>query len=161
MKDTMPGLAEAMRAGAEPGVFPGIHHGDRCRMFRTVVGRNSRVCERLILSGKLLAGVAAAWAVGTSVFVATSRVAAAHDQPWFQAHGPWGMAWLFLFCGLYLLAVRLAWQGKYAAQAGVAIAAVALSVITGFSIGSAYLPAALGLLIATLMLLSSRWLQQR
>lgn len=115
--------------------------------------------ERLILSGKLLAGVACAWAVGTSVFVATSRVAEAHDQPWFQAHGPWGMAWLFLFCGLYLLAVRLAWQGKYAAQAGVAIAAVALSVITGFSIGGAYLPAALALGLSTLVLAASRLLE--
>ena len=107
--------------------------------------------ERLILSGKVLAGVASAWAVGASICIATSNIAL----------GPIGAAWLFAFCGLYLLALRFAWRVNPAALAGFALAATALSVITGFSIGSAYLPGVLALVLSTLFLATSRVLQNQ
>ena len=42
------------------------------------------------------------------------------------------------------------------ALAIVSVTAIALSMVTGFSIGGVYLPAALGLFIGTLMFLSSK-----
>ena len=107
--------------------------------------------ERLILSGKILAGVAAAWALGASIYVATSRIEL----------GPIGIAWLFVFCGLYLLALRFAWRVSPAALAGFALAAIALSMITGFSIGRAYVPGAFALVLSTHLLATSRMLQDQ
>jgi hypothetical protein len=130
-------------------------------MYKRVVRGEASVREHLVLSGKLLAGVAAAWAVGTSVFVATARVATPNDQLWFQAHGPFAALWLFLFCGLYLLAARFAWRGNHAALASAALAAVALSVITGFSVGGAYLPAAIALGLSALVLTAARMMEER
>ena len=78
------------------------------------------------------------------------------EQSWHEAHGPLGILWLVFFSGLYLLAVRVAWKGNHIALASMSVAAVALSIVTGFSIGDAYLPAALGLFIGTLMFLSSK-----
>ena len=107
--------------------------------------------ERLIVSGKILAGVAAAWALGASIYIATTLIEL----------GPIGIAWLLVFCGLYLLALRFAWRASPGALAGIAIAAVALSVITGFSIGRAYLPGAFALVLSTLLLATSRVLQDQ
>jgi len=78
------------------------------------------------------------------------------EQSWHEAQGLWGILWLVFFSGLYLLAVRVAWKGNRIALAITSVTAVALSIVTGFSIGSAYLPAALGLFIGTLMILSSK-----
>jgi len=82
-------------------------------------------------------------------------------QSWYQAQGLWGFLSLVFFSGLYLLAVRLAWSGNHIALAIMSVTAVALSIITGYSIGGAYLPAALGLLIGTLMFLSSKRLRSQ
>jgi hypothetical protein len=120
-------------------------------MFRTVVRGDTSVREYLALSGKILAAVATAWAVGASIFIVSSQLAL----------GPIGVAWICLFCGLYLLALRFAWRANSAALAGVALAAVALSVITGFSIGIAYLPGALALALSAVVLATSRVLQIR
>ena len=130
----------------------------------------------LVRSGKLLVAIAATWAVGASVYIFSSPVsvhgktelmlrdsstvveAFARDQSWYQAQGLWGILWLVIFSGLYLLAVRVAWKGNHIALAITSVTAVALSIVTGFSIGGAYLPAALGLFIGTLMFLSSKLL---
>jgi len=45
------------------------------------------------------------------------------------------------------------------ALAIMSVTAVALPIVTGFSIGGVYLPAALGLFIGTLMFLSSKLLR--
>ncbi len=79
------------------------------------------------------------------------------QQSWYEAQGLWGVLVLVIFGGFYLLALRVAWRGKYRALAVMGVVAVALSIVTGFSIGGAYLPAALGLLIGALVLLSSRF----
>jgi hypothetical protein len=68
---------------------------------------------------------------------------------------------LVIFAGFYLLAVRLAWRSRYIALAILSVVAIALSIITGFSVGAIYLPAALGLIIGTVMFLSSQWLGSR
>jgi hypothetical protein len=132
------------------------------------------VKKYLIQGGKLTVAIAATWAVGASLHIFSSPVsvhgvadvmlrdsstvveAFAREQSWYEARGIWGILWLVLFSGLHLMAVRVAWRGKYIALAIMSVAAVALSIITGFSIGRAYLPAALGLFTATLMLLSSK-----
>lgn len=136
--------------------------------------------RKLIYGGKLVVAIAAAWAVGISLYiffspisgrgVRTSGIVGAPnavvetfttEQSWYEAQGLWGVFVLAIFAGLYLLAVRLAWRSHYIALAVLSVVAVALSVIAGFSIGGIYLPAALGLFMGTLMLLSSRWLRSR
>ena len=67
--------------------------------------------------------------------------------------------WLIAFSGIYLLAARVAWRGNYTGLAIVSAIAIVLSVVTGFSIGDVYLPAALGLYIGALMFYSSKLLK--
>ena len=131
----------------------------------------------LVRGGKIIVALAATWAVGASLYVFFSPISVhgetslmlrdsstvtetfARDQSWYQASGLWGILWLVVFSGLYLLAVRVAWRGNFVALTIATVIAVALSIVTGFSIGGAYLPAALGLFIGTLMFLSSRLLR--
>jgi hypothetical protein len=131
------------------------------------------VHKLLIRSGKFLVAMAATWAVGASLYVFSSPVSMhgvtglilrdsstvvetfTREQSWYEAQGLWGILWLVVFSGLYLVAVRVAWRGNYIALAIVSVIAVALSIVMGFSIGGAYLPAALGLFIGTLIILSS------
>ena len=143
--------------------------------FRDV---NKIQMRRLITGGKLVVAIAAAWAIGASLFIMFSPISGqgvktsgvfgepnsvvetfTTEQSWYEAQGPWGVLVLVIFAGLYLLAVRLAWRSRYSALAILSVVAVALSIVTGFSIGGVYLPAALGLFVGSLMLLSSRWLR--
>ena len=128
----------------------------------------------LVCSGKLIVSIAAVWAVGASLYIFSSPVSIhgvtgltlrdsstvvetfTREQSWYEAQGLWGILWLVVFSGLYLVAVRVAWRGNHIVLAIVSVTAVALSIVTGFSIGGAYLPAALGLFIGTLMFLSSK-----
>ena len=128
----------------------------------------------LVRSGKFLVAMAAIWAVGASLYIFSSPVsvhgktdlllresstvveAFTREQSWHEAQGLWGILWLVFFSGLYLLAVRVAWKGNHIALAILSVTAIALTIVTGFSIGGAYLPAALGLFIGTLMFLSSK-----
>ena len=118
---------------------------------------------------------AAAWAVGASLYIFFSPVTTSgvtgtlrrdssevveiftRQQSWYEAQGLWGILVLVIFSGLYILAVRVAFKGKYGALTIMGIVAVALSILAGFSIGVAYLPAAMGLLIGALVLISSRF----
>jgi len=81
------------------------------------------------------------------------------EQSWYEAQGVWGVLWLAVFGGLYLAAVRVAWTGAEIALVILSVAALGLSVVTGFSIGGVYLPASYGLLIGTLMILSAKLLR--
>jgi len=132
------------------------------------------VQEFLVHGGKLIVAIAAIWAVGASIYIFSLPISAhgltdvmfresgavveafAREQSWYEAQGLWGTLWLVLFSGLYLAAVRVAWSGNHTALAIMSATAIALSVVTGFSIGGAYLPAALGLLVGSLMFLSSK-----
>lgn len=123
--------------------------------------------------------VATLWALGASLYIALMPVsvqgvrdvllrdsgkvveAFIREQPWYEAHAPWGVLWLVFFCGFYLLAAWVAWRGNYLTLAIMSATGLALSIITGFSIGSAYLPAALGLFVGALIFLSSRLLSTR
>ena len=131
----------------------------------------------LVGGGKLIVAIAASWAVGASLYIFSSPVsvqgvtdlmlrdgstvmaAFTREQSWYEAQGLWGTLWLAFFSGLYLLAVRVAWRGNHMALAIMSVTAVALSIVTGFSIGGAYLPAALGLFIGMLMFISSKLLR--
>ena len=134
----------------------------------------------LIYGGKFAVAIAASWATGASLYiffspmtaqVVTARIVNGNprhivetftrEQSWYEAQGLWGVCVLAIFAGLYLLAVRLAWRGRYAALATLSAIAITLSILAGFSIGGAYVPAALGLLVGTLLLLSSRLLRSR
>ena len=135
--------------------------------------------ELLVRGGKLIVAIAATWAVGASLYIFSSPVsvhgvtdlmlrdsstvveAFTREQSWYEARGLWGILWLAFFGGLYLLAVRAAWRGNHIALAILSVTAVALSIVTGFSSGGAYLLAALGLFIGTLMFLSSKRLRVR
>lgn len=128
----------------------------------------------LVRGGKLLVAIAAAWAVGASLYIFSMPVTMrgvtgfmmpnsgsvletpTTEQSWYAAHGLWGTFLLVFFSGLYLVAIRAAWTGHHVSLAIISVAAVVLSVVTGFSIGGAYLPAALGLLIGSVMFLSSK-----
>ena len=130
-----------------------------------------RLHKYLFHSGKTIVGIAAAWAVGVSLHILLSPVTISgvtatlrrdssevvevftRQQSWYEAQGLWGVLALVVFCGLYILAVRLAWSGKYRALVILSVFAIGLSIVSGFSIGAAYLPAALGLFVGALVLL--------
>jgi hypothetical protein len=130
-----------------------------------------RLHKFLIHSGKFIVAIAAVWAVGASLYIFFSPVTISgvtatlrrdssevvevftRQQSWYEAQGLWGVLGLAIFCGLYLLAVRLTWSGKYRALVILSVLAIGLSILTGFSIGAAYLPAALGLFVGALILL--------
>jgi len=113
--------------------------------------------------------MAAAWAVGVSLYILFSPVTISgvtatlwrdssevvevftRQQSWYEAQGLWGVLLIVIFGGFYLLALRVAWKGKYRALAVMGVVAIALSIVTGFSVGGAYLPSALGLLIGALL----------
>jgi len=125
--------------------------------------------------GKTIVAAAASWAVGVSLYILFSPVTISgvrgtlrrdssevvevftRQQSWYETQGLWGVLVLVIFSGLYISAVRLAWRGKYRALAILSVFAFALSVVTGFSIGAAYLPAALALFVGSLLLLLSRF----
>ncbi len=136
--------------------------------------------HKLTYGGRLVVATAAAWAMGASLYIFFSPVSGrgvrttgivgapnavveifTTEQSWYEAQGLWGIVVLVIFALFYLLAVRLAWRSHYTALAILSVVAIALSIITGFSIGGAYLPAALGLFIGSVMFLSSRWLTSR
>jgi len=120
-------------------------------------------------SGKIIVATAAAWAVGASFYIFFSPVTISgvtgtlrrdlsevvevftRQQSWYEAQGLWGVLVLVIFSGFYLLALRVAWRGKYRTLAVMGVVAIALSIVTGFSIGGAYLPSAMGLFIGALL----------
>ncbi len=133
----------------------------------------------LVRGGKFIVVLAATWAVGASLYIfslplsvhgvtgtmmrnsGTVVEAVTKEQSWYEAQGLWGILWLVLFSALYLVAVQVAWRGSHAGLLSISVIAVALSVVTGFSIGGAYLPAGLALCIASVMLLSSKLVRAR
>jgi hypothetical protein len=137
------------------------------------------VQKLLVRGGKLIVAIAAIWAAGASLYIFSSPVSVhgvkelllrdsstvvevfTREQSWYEAQGLWGTFGLVFFSGLYLLAVRVAWKGNHIALAILSVTAIALSIVTGFSIGGAYLPAALGLFIGALMFISSRLLREQ
>ena len=82
--------------------------------------------QTLIYGGKLIVAIAAAWAIGASlyIFVAPITVVSTpsklfrdstvvvetftRELSWFEAQGLWGVFVLPMFAGLFLLAARLA-----------------------------------------------------
>ncbi len=108
--------------------------------------------KHLVRGGNLIVAIAATWAVGASLYIFSSPVsvhgvtdlvlrdsstvveAFTREQSWYEARGLWGILWLVFFSGLYLLAVRIAWKGNHIALAIMSVTAVALSIVTGFSI---------------------------
>jgi len=136
--------------------------------------------HKLLADGsKIMVAIAAIWAVGAAFYIFSMPVsmhgvreimvqggsnvieAPFREQSWYEAQGVLGSFWLVLLAGIYLLAVRPAWRGDHVTLAILSVIAVALSVVTGFSIGAAYMPAAFGLLIGVLLLISSRLLRAR
>jgi hypothetical protein len=133
----------------------------------------------LIKSGKLIVAIAACWATGASLYIFSAPVSMhgvtsrsvrgsstivetfTKEQSWYEAQGLWGVIVLVVFAAVYLLAVRLAWRGRHVAVTVVSLVAVALSIISGFSIGAIYLPGALGLFVGAIILLSSKVLSNR
>ena len=120
--------------------------------------------------GKYAVAIAASWAVGVSLYILFSPVNVSgvtatlrrnadevvevftRQQSWYEVQGLWGVMVLVIFCAFYLLAVRVAWQGNYKSLMVMGFVGVALSILSGFSIGAAYLPAALGLLFGAVVL---------
>ena len=136
--------------------------------------------HRLIYVGKFVVALAAAWAVGASIYIFFSPLSGhgvtarrtfgesgsvietyVTEQSWYEAQGLWGVFVLAVFAGIYLFAVRLAWNGRYNALTIVSMITIALSIIAGFSIGGIYFPAAVGLVVGALILLSARLLTSR
>jgi hypothetical protein len=135
--------------------------------------------QTLIYGGKLIVAIAAAWAIGASLYIFFAPITVVstpsklfrdstvvvetftRELSWFEAQGLWGVFVLLMFAGLFLLAARLAWRSQYTALTILSLIAIAMSIIAGFSIGGIYLPAALGLLAGALILLSSKLLGSR
>ena len=140
----------------------------------------SQSMHRLIYVGKFVVALAAAWAIGASIYVFFSPLSGQGvtvrrtfgesgsvvetfmtEQSWYEAQGLWGIFVLAVFAGIYLFAVRLAWNGHYNALTIVSVITIALSIVTGFSIGGIYFPAAAGLVVGALILLAARLLTSR
>ena len=120
--------------------------------------------------GRFIVALAASWAVGASFYIFFTPVnmsgvssSLRHDtgeivevftrqQSWYEAQGRWGVLVLVIFAAFYVLALPVAWRGNSKGLIIMAVFAIALSVISAFSIGAAYLPAALGLLAGSLLL---------
>jgi hypothetical protein len=133
-----------------------------------------RVHKFLIRSGQFIVAAAALWAMAASLYIlfypvtingVTSTLRRdsgelvdvfTRQQSWYETQGLWGVLVIVIFGGFYLLAARVAWKGNYKVLTIMGIVGIVLSIVTGFSIGGAYLPSALGLFVAALMLLSSR-----
>ena len=83
------------------------------------------------------------------------------EQSWYEAQGLWGVFVLFIFANLYLLAVHFAWRSSYIALTILSVTAIALSIVTGFSIGGLYFPAAVALFIGAMIFLFDRLIGSR
>jgi len=126
--------------------------------------------ERLITIGKLLVALATVWAIAASLYIFFAPVTihsvtattvsggldtveeSTSELSWYKVQGLWGSIVLLLFAGLYGLAARLAWRAAYLPLGILSVLALALTYLAGFSIGLAYLPAAIGLFIGALLL---------
>ena len=78
------------------------------------------------------------------------------QQSWYQVQGLWGSLVLVLFAGFYLLAYRSALKENFLTLVVMSLAGIALTYITGFSIGLFYFPAAAGLFLGMLLMVVSR-----
>jgi hypothetical protein len=85
-------------------------------------------------------------AIGNGSKVITTQVS------FFETQGWWGIWILIAFAALYYGPLRFYRRGSRALAVLFAVAAIALSVLAGFSIGSFYLPAALALLVGLALL---------
>lgn len=148
-------------------------------IYRMLFGGFPGVPAVLACGGKLVIAIAAIWAMGASLCVVSLPVSIGgvtdvllrdsstmsaileREQSWYEAQGFYGFFWLAFFSGLFLMAIRTAWTGNYISLTSIGLTVSVLSIVTGFSIGIAYLPAAIGLLIGTLMLIASRRLRAR
>ena len=90
-------------------------------------------------TGKLIVVLAAAWAVGGSLYIFFSPVTVSgvtgimsrnsnevvetftRNQSWYEAQGLWGVLVPVIFSGLYLLSIGVAWRGNYMALAIVCV----------------------------------------
>lgn len=142
------------------------------------IRERQKVRNALLRCGKFLVATAAVCAIGASLFlflspqavtgvsgtlvrdVGGASVHLARQLSWYEAHGLTATLWLLAFSGFYLLAIPAARVEKVATLATMTVIAFALSFITGFSIGSAYLPAAIALLIGTMLFVSASLLPQ-
>jgi hypothetical protein len=70
---------------------------------------------------------------------------------WFQSQGWWGIAILLIFMALYTAPLYFYRRGRTALYFLFTFAAIALSLLAGFSIGPAYLPASAILIVALLL----------
>jgi hypothetical protein len=129
-----------------------------------------------IYLGNLFVGSAVVWAIGASFYILISplygqgvsfrlNIGAADgvirtfttEQSWYEAQGLWGILVLVIFSALYLLGARFAQRRNYISLTILGGFAIALSIISGFSIGGLYFPAAISLFIGALIfLLDSR-----
>jgi hypothetical protein len=127
------------------------------------------VAERLAPIGYALILAAALWAVAVSLVIfftpvqiheISATIVPGGDQEqqettqyasWYQVQGLWGTILLVIFAGLYILAVYLRRQSKILLLGILSVVTLALSYLAGLSIGMAYLPAALALLVGMIL----------
>ena len=136
--------------------------------------------RKLIYGGKLFVAISALWAIGASFYILFAPISGqgvtlrrnfgeplgfvdtfTTEQSWYEAQGLWGVFVLVIFASLYLLAVHFAWRSSYIALTILSVTAIALSIVTGFSIGGLYFPAAVGLFIGAMIFLSDRLIGSR
>ena len=136
--------------------------------------------RKLIYVGKFFVAISALWAIGASLYILLAPISGqgvtlrrnfgeqrsvvetfTTEQSWYEAQGLWGVVVLVIFAGLYLLAVHFAWRSSYIALTVLSVIAIALSIVTGFSIGGLYFPAAVGLFIGAMIFLCYRLIGSR
>ena len=127
---------------------------------------------RLIkLITRILFAFAALWSIGAGLWIALTPLPvesvtifqsvtgestfeqATRQVSWYSAQGLWGIIVLLIFAGMYAGAAYLAWKSKKWPAGLLSILAGVLTILAGFSIGAFYLPAALAVLVGTILLL--------
>jgi len=141
-------------------------------------GRGSQVNSdrpymyRLIKSiSRILFAFAALWSIGAGLWIALTPLTvvsvtssesitgestfehATRQVSWYSVQGLWGIIILLIFAGMYAGAAYFAWKSKKWPAGIISFLAVVLTILAGFSIGAYYLPAALSVLVGTILLL--------
>ncbi|MGH2581595.1 MAG: hypothetical protein ACRDFQ_01710 [Anaerolineales bacterium] len=71
---------------------------------------------------------------------------------WFESQGWWGIFILLVFAALFYSPLRFYGHGKKLMAALFTLAAIVLTILSGFSVGPIYLPGALGAFFGLILL---------
>jgi hypothetical protein len=105
----------------------------------------------------LIAGLFVFFTFGSTALTVTTESGGSSQQTtshfsWFESQGWWGVTILIIFALLFYAVLHFYQRGKLAWTVVFGLTVIALSVLAGFSIGTAYWPGSLAVLIGLFLL---------